>query len=73
MSDALVHEFLTWISQRPRTYAETMEGWRSTCPRHPTWEDALLEGWIEVLEGETMHQARVILTARGRAKMEERD
>jgi hypothetical protein len=70
MPDPLVHEFLTWISERPRTYAEAMQAWRSTCPRHSTWEDALVDGWIEVVEGETMDQARVDLTARGRAKLE---
>jgi hypothetical protein len=38
----LMLEFLTWVSSRPRTYAETMGAWRSTCPRHTVWEDALV-------------------------------
>ena len=71
MSEALIREFLTWISQRPRTYAEAMQAWRSTCPRHSVWEDALLDSLIEVVEdGETMDQAQVVLTARGQARME---
>jgi hypothetical protein len=61
----LTLEFLTWISSRPRTYAEAMEAWRTTCPRHPVWEDALIDGLIQ-LEG-TMNQSKVTLTPRGRA------
>lgn len=33
-------EFLEWVSAHPRTYAETMEAWRTSCPRLPVWEDA---------------------------------
>ncbi len=71
MSEPLVREFLTWISRRPRNYAETMAVWRSNCPRQSVWEDALLDSLIEVVEaGETLDQAQVVLTARGRARME---
>ncbi len=58
-------EFLAWISDRPRTYAEAMEAWRTSCPRHPVWEDALSAGLIQ-FEGEDQ---RVTLTARGRAAL----
>ena len=60
---ALTLEFLRWISSRPRTYAETMQVWRTTCPRHSIWEDALADGLIE-LES-TSDAARVTLTPRG--------
>jgi hypothetical protein len=63
-------EFLTWISDRPRTYAETMEAWRSTCPRHTVWEDALTDGLVEVESGHTLAQFAVRLTPRGRALLE---
>ena len=63
----LALEFLTWISIRPRTYAETMEAWRSTCPRNTVWEDALIEGLIQIESGGTMNQSEVTLTPRGRA------
>lgn len=36
----LLIEMLQWIAARPRTYQETMEAWRSSCPRHPVWKDA---------------------------------
>jgi hypothetical protein len=61
----LMREFLSWISSRRRTYAETMEAWRSTCPRQTVWEDALTDGLIEV--GGILQDSEVILTPRGRA------
>jgi hypothetical protein len=71
MPDPLILELLTWISTRPRTYAEAMEAWRSTCPRHSVWEDALVERLIEVVEcGDTIDEGQVALTARGRARLE---
>ncbi len=63
-------EFLKWISSRPRTYAEAMEGWRSSCPRNSVWEDALIDGLIQVESGGTLDGARVILTPRGRALLD---
>jgi hypothetical protein len=62
----LMREFLTWVSSRPRTYAEAMEAWRSTCPRHTVWEDALVGGLIQVESGDPLHQPVVTLTPRGR-------
>jgi hypothetical protein len=64
---SLMVEFLTWVSNRPRTYAEAMEAWRSSCPRHCVWEDALCDGLIQIGRGGSTGQAAVTLTARGRA------
>ena len=64
----LTLELLNWISVRPRTYAETMEAWRTTCPRHSVWEDAWADGLVEIVNNEkTMGQATVVLSAVGRA------
>ena len=38
--EALVLDLLEWVSLRERTYEETMEAWRTSCPRLPVWEDA---------------------------------
>ena len=70
----LTLEFLTWVSSRPRTYAEAMEAWRSSCPRHPVWDDALNDGLIQVTrEGDTTQKAIVSLTSRGQALLARRD
>jgi hypothetical protein len=65
-------EFLNWVSSRPRTYAEAMEAWRSSCPRNSVWEDALIGGLIQIETGGTMNQSKVILTPRGRSILDEK-
>ena len=62
----LIRELLDWVSARPRTYEEAMEAWRSHCPRQTVWEDACIEGLIEVT-GES-----VALTQRGAAMLQGR-
>ena len=61
-------ELLAWISARPRTYPETMDAWRSNCPRLSVWEDALIAGLVRVVRG--TDGSRVTLTPRGRAALE---
>lgn len=46
---ALTIQLLEWISVRPRSYEETMDAWRSSCPRLSIWEDALLDGLVSVV------------------------
>ncbi|HEY2660416.1 MAG TPA: hypothetical protein VGI79_11885 [Caulobacteraceae bacterium] len=67
--DALTLQLLDWIAARPRTYGETMEAWRTSCPRMPVWEDALSDGLVGVArcEGVGMNSAQVTITALGRA------
>ena len=66
----LMLEFLTWVSSHPRTYAEAMEAWRSSCPRHTVWEDALANGLVEVESRGTLRQSEVLLTQEGRALLD---
>ena len=44
--ESLTLQLLEWIGERPRSYAELMEAWRTTCPRMAIWEDACAEGLI---------------------------
>ena len=70
---ALTLELLSWISSRPRTYAEAMEAWRSNCPRQPVWDDAVTEGLVAVTRGGGVPgEAEVTLTPRGRALLDGR-
>ena len=55
-------QFLAWVADRPRTYAEAMEAWRSTCPQLSVWEDAVIAGLVQIESGRA-----VTLTQRGRA------
>jgi len=64
---SLLIQFLQWLSAEPRTYADVMDAWKSSCPRHPVFEDALVEGLIQIEEGSTIDGRRVKLTDRGDA------
>jgi hypothetical protein len=63
---APVLELLAWVAERPRTYAEAMDAWRSHCPRLTVWEDALLAGLIQVTGSE------VALTSLGETALADR-
>ena len=64
-------ELLTWVEERPRTYGDAMQAWRSNCPRESPWEDALLRGFISVGDnGDSMDLSPVALTLEGRAALE---
>jgi len=64
--NTLTLDFLTWLSARPRTYAETMDAWRSSCPRLSIWEDALHDGLITIDGSGDGRPSTVALTPRGR-------
>jgi hypothetical protein len=48
MTAAPTLELLAWLDLRERSYAETMEAWRSHCPRLMVWEDALADRLVAV-------------------------
>ena len=64
-STYLTIQFLEWLSERPRTYGETMGAWRTSCPRLSIWEDGLSAGLIRLGHG-AFRERQVTLTARGR-------
>ena len=39
-------QFLAWVAEQPRGYTETIEVWRTSCPRLAVWEDALADGLV---------------------------
>ena len=63
----LMLEFLSWVANRPRTYTEAMDAWQTTCPRHTIWEDAMINGYIELDRQRELRDPEVTLTARGAA------
>ena len=44
--DTLILDLLEWIGPNPRPYAETLEAWRTSCPRLPVWEEANERGLV---------------------------
>ena len=62
--DDLILDLLDWIGPGRRPYAETLEAWRTSCPRLPVWEDATDRGFIE-RHREPGHPAFVSVSAAG--------
>ena len=56
---SLTLQLLAWIAERDRTYTQTMEAWKSSCPRLTVWEDAVADDLVRVQRG------NVLLTAAG--------
>jgi hypothetical protein len=66
----LTLQMLAWLAERPRTYAETMEAWRTSCPRLSIWEDALADRLVRVVPIEGFvgqRRSGVVLTPEGRS------
>jgi hypothetical protein len=43
----LILDLVEWVVRGERTYQETMDAWRTSCPRLPIWEDATELGLLE--------------------------
>jgi D-3-phosphoglycerate dehydrogenase len=46
--EVLVLDLLEWLSRKDRSYEETMDAWRTSCPKLPVWEDATDRGLVYV-------------------------
>ena len=68
-ADALTQQFLAWIDEAPRSYADA-EAWRRSCPHLSIWEDAISDGLVRFENSSSMQQSRLTLTTRGRALLE---
>jgi hypothetical protein len=66
----LLHEFLDWVADRPRSYDDAIEAWRSNCPRHPVLDDAFTDGLIAVVGKSVVvtESGRQCQDARGRRR-----
>ena len=43
----LILDLIEWVARRERTYKETMDAWRTSCPRLTVWEDTTEQGLVE--------------------------
>lgn len=57
----LVCDLLEWLDRQPRTHADVIDGWRTSCPRLPVWEEATDRGFV------ARRGAMVEVTPQGRA------
>ena len=57
--EVLVLDLLEWLSRQDRSYEETMEAWRTSCPKLPVWEDANEGGLVSIESGNGRSYVRV--------------
>ena len=65
---APMRQFLQWVTERSRLYADVMDEWRSSCPRLTVWEDASIEPYVRLEGGPA---GMVVLTPVGRAALDQ--
>ncbi|HWL30657.1 MAG TPA: hypothetical protein VNQ50_00855 [Xanthobacteraceae bacterium] len=63
---ALTLQLLEWVAERPRSYEEVMNAWRTSCPRLPVWEEAVSQGFVRRQSHQSLRNATVIVTDAGR-------
>ena len=57
--DVLVLDLLEWVARSDRSYEETMEAWRTSCPRLPVWEEATDRGLLAIELVDNLPRVRV--------------
>jgi len=68
--EPLIFDLVEWVAKAPRTHAEVMDTWRTSCPRLTVWEDAVDRGLV--VRKSCAEGATVEITARGRKFLEAR-
>ena len=63
--DSLVFDLVEWVAKEPRTYAQVMDAWRTSCPRLTVWEEAVDRGLL------ARKGTAVTLTEKGREFLRE--
>jgi CTP-dependent riboflavin kinase len=61
--EPLIFDLVEWVAKAPRTHAEVMNAWRTSCPRLTVWEDARDRGLVE--RKNSAEGAVVIVTEQG--------
>jgi hypothetical protein len=69
--DPLVFDLVQWVAREPRTYAEVIDAWKTSCPRLTIWEDAIDQGFI-TRKNIGARGTIVVITGAGRALLEGR-
>lgn len=47
----LVLDLLEWLTGHDRSYEETMDSWRTSCPKLQVWEEAVDRGFVAIEKG----------------------
>lgn len=63
--DPLILDLIEWCAREPRTQAEVLDAWRTSCPRLTVWEDATERGFL-ARTAKSGEPPQVRVTAAGR-------
>ncbi|MCA3263242.1 MAG: hypothetical protein ING44_14960 [Telmatospirillum sp.] len=44
--ESLLSDMLQWLAREPHSYRESIEVWRTSCPRLQVWEEAFERGFV---------------------------
>lgn len=69
--ESLVFDLVEWVAKEPRTYAEMLDAWRTSCPRLTVWEDAI-ERRLVMRKPVAGQGTMVVVTEKGRRFLDER-
>jgi hypothetical protein len=70
VTTALTRDLLAWLDESPRTYEETLDAWKTSCPHLAVWDDAVSAGLVRI-ERDAAGAPQVRLTEPGRLLLEE--
>jgi len=68
-------QLLVWIAEQSRSYGETIEVWKTSCPRLAVWEDTLADGLVRIDRGSVLLTAageKLLTTLTGQASRQRR-
>ena len=57
--EVLILDLLEWLSRQDRSYEETMDAWRTSCPKLQVWEDANDQGLVCIVHANVRSSVRV--------------
>jgi len=69
--ESLVFDLVEWVAKEPRSYAEILDAWRTSCPRLTVWEDAIERGLV-MRQPVAGQGTIVVVTAAGRSFLADR-
>ena len=69
--EPLIFDLVEWVAKEPRTYAEMLDAWRTSCPRLTVWEDAIERGLV-MRKPVAGQGTVVVVTQKGRRFLDER-
>src|ERR1700742_3531972 len=69
--DPLILDLLEWIGREPRSYADVIDAWRTSCPRLTVWEDAMDRGFA--VREHKGREVMIRLTAAGQEFLREHE